>query len=268
MDSSSASVTSPAMSKESPGNEVEEEALRSKEIIDQSQSSEGVNNHESSLSESVRASPPPKATPPLSRSSENPLPPPPPPLSPPVAEEEEREYGCKYCNKKFSNKQALGGHQNAHKLERTIEKNIQEGRASNFGFMPGGGGGTSFFPGMNSPPRNNFNGSVFNRSQEFFNRAIMNMRYFPQQGAMQHGMTHRYPGCPRPVSGNVSPAHPGLETRPPGIRFSTPRRGTSSSFPQPVPDRNFLEESRNVQMNGQDNQQVEDDSGLDLSLKL
>ncbi|KAL2501979.1 Uncharacterized protein Fot_35827 [Forsythia ovata] len=177
MDSSSASVTSPAMSKESPGNDVEEVALRSKEIIDQSQSSEG------------------------------------------------------------------------------------EGRVSNFGFIPGGGGGPSFFPGMNSPPRNNFNGSVFNRSQEFFNRAIMNMRYFPQQGAMQHGMIPRYPGCPRPVPGNVNPA-------PPGIRFSTPGRGTSSSFPRPVPNKNFLEESRNVQMNGPDNQQVEDDSGLDLSLKL
>lgn len=29
-----------------------------------------------------------------------------------------KEFSCKYCNKKFSSYQALGGHHNSHKAER------------------------------------------------------------------------------------------------------------------------------------------------------
>ncbi|KAL0429743.1 UNVERIFIED_CONTAM: Zinc finger protein 1 [Sesamum radiatum] len=69
---------------------------------------------------------------------------------------EPRVFSCNYCNRKFYSSQALGGHQNAHKRERTIAK--RGGAAASFSRHDAA---AHFYPSMASLP---LHGSSFNRS--------------------------------------------------------------------------------------------------------
>ncbi|CAA2999575.1 zinc finger 3-like [Olea europaea subsp. europaea] len=136
-------------------------------------------------------------------------------------------YGCKYCDKKFITKQALGGHQNAHTVERVIERNAREGVETNFGHV-----GCPSYRGIISLL---FKGS-FNRGPEIFNQSMTNRSYNPQSNGSPNSNLPmiQEPHAPEPLQGFTH-----------GYLIWQNTHSTDSQFIAPLPGmeshtRNFL----------------------------
>ncbi|KAL3632598.1 hypothetical protein CASFOL_025582 [Castilleja foliolosa] len=202
----------------------------------------------------------------------------------PQAQAQDREYGCKYCTKKFSNKQALGGHYNAHKLERTLEKTARELHDNRFNYYVANGAGYN---------RGRYLGSYNRSHQDLVDRSVYNN--FPYRAHQQLGMhigNNARPGMmfpgntyglarPSPFPGWAAPRprvhqFPGQGPRYVGnqgmnVRFPNVGMGGASSSSRPVqPDLSTFAVQRNRDaMSGSGNRgRDEDESGLDLSLRL
>ncbi|XVF86349.1 hypothetical protein PTKIN_Ptkin18bG0032300 [Pterospermum kingtungense] len=116
-------------------------------------------------------------------------------------ETEPRVFSCNYCQRKFYSSQALGGHQNAHKRERTLAKRGQRIGVASFAALGHPNSHASRYSSIASLP---LHGSINKSLGIQVHSMIQKPSFFPSAHIYGHNGWSRRPIDQKPAVGHLS----------------------------------------------------------------